>query len=178
MIKVTEPPSVRKDFLIEVLKYANEKGTFTVDDLGSDLSLSIEEKIILMREIRNGENFVQSTSTYDPGLTEPYSLSFDGRYKLLEHEELEAARKASDRATRFAKIAISVSLFAILISIMVAGYESSQILNVNIKETEIDLLEGYSGDFEDIKNKIDSLQESNENLVKNIQDQKKVQLNE
>ncbi|MBT6994396.1 MAG: hypothetical protein HN952_05505 [Candidatus Cloacimonetes bacterium] len=152
----------RSDFYVKILKYAESKGVngFTFEELYKDLKLNENEKGFL-----NLHTMGQEPSIFwwaDEKRTKKVALTFEGKFKLLEFEELEQARKSSRNAMR-------VAIFAIIISI-VTGISS-----INYSKKQLD----SSGtidktQFEEIKNLKFNSSSIDSSFIKIIEQQKNI----
>jgi len=97
------------DIHLRVLNFANENPSgITIAQLKSEFP---DDFYWLQREIHNKNLFTQ-------GERNPYQeggklyLTFEDRFRLLEHEELKSANQSSKTATYFATAALAVSIFS------------------------------------------------------------------
>ena len=129
----------REDLHIKILKYgaANRDDGFTFNELKKDLKLTELQERFLYREIR-GADIVTQTGTYripgngDSG-NEILILSFEARFKLLQHQALQEARFASI-------IAIFVAVIAILVAIGVGFYQIYTPQQVELTKDQLNIL--------------------------------------
>lgn len=118
---------IRKNIHIEILKYAQEHTEFTKDELMTDLKFIQEEKNLFVREFIHGKLLIyntgrnKKTKAGEEGL---FIIAAEGRFKLLEYEELEESRKSSLEARWFAIIAIIITAIVGLIQIYISLYKS------------------------------------------------------
>jgi hypothetical protein len=114
------------DVHIEVLRFAKNNPGFSMYDLEKAFP---ENFNWIWRQGDFQKVFIdgQTKSVGDPVLY----LSFDGRFKLLEHEELQQARQSSTNAFRVAivSILISVSLFVSQIGIQLLSVQEVEVVN-------------------------------------------------
>lgn len=104
---------IRKDFWIELLKYADKEKRFTVSKAVNDLKLSSIEKRQLDDAITIFDVFRPTGQKYGGGnvpIEDYLTLSIEGIFKLIDYTELAEARKNSREAKWLAIIAIIISL--------------------------------------------------------------------
>lgn len=101
------------DFYIKLLKYVRDNPNITQEQLQQtfpDYYFTINNEIIFNKILVNN----------DPNGNIPkYILSFEDRFKLLEHEELEHAKKSSKNAMWIAIISILLTLATLAWSIFI-----------------------------------------------------------
>ncbi|EKD44209.1 MAG: hypothetical protein ACD_71C00213G0004 [uncultured bacterium (gcode 4)] len=113
--------SIRKDFYIELLKYANKKNEFILNELFEDLNLNQEEKNLFCERLIHSKLLFDSTSKSDI-----FMISIKGRFKLLEHEELTEARISSKQAKYIAISAIIISALLAICSILLQVFHRNK----------------------------------------------------
>ena len=116
-----------KDIHIEILKWAKNNPSFTSDEL---ISKFPDEKQFLEIEIDKKENSIFTKRK--SGESKEFLLSFEGRFKLLQYQELEEARKSSKWAIRIAIIAIIITLTALASQIWHTRYFTEDVNVINI----------------------------------------------
>jgi hypothetical protein len=123
-----------EDIHIKILKWAKENPFFTWDELIESFP---EYKDYLLREhtLKQDPVFEKANTGND---AKKYILSFEGRFKLLEYEELNEARKSARNAMWIAIASILITLAAFGTSIYFTIYftESVNVENaVKVIET-------------------------------------------
>lgn len=112
------------DIHIKILKWAKEKGTFKLQEI---LDAFPEHQGVIEMEVRYSKIFNTK------GLhSDEYFISFDDRFKLLEYEELEEARKSSKQAMLAAIISIVLTFFALAITIYSNFFYSQDVVSTEI----------------------------------------------
>ena len=91
------------DIHIEILNFGRDNPGFSETDLKSKFPDDFDW---IIREIHKGNLFQHDGRFY-------YYLSFDDRFRLLEHSELQEARKSSKNAMCIAIISIFLNIVAI-----------------------------------------------------------------
>ena len=112
---------IRKNIHIEILKYAQEYIEFTKDELMDDLKFVQEEKTLFVQKLINDKSLIQNTGRNkktESGEESLFIIATEGRFKLLEYEELEEARRSSKEARQFAIIAIGFTAIIGFIQIL------------------------------------------------------------
>lgn len=113
-----------EDIHIKILRYALNNPGFVVIDLCRFFELTEEQKIFLLSQLNRKEFFEQvgtinaregdiNSSAY----LAKYMLSFEGRSRLLEYDELKEARENSHKAHITAMYALGLSATGVLIQI-------------------------------------------------------------
>ncbi len=105
--------ATKNDVYIKILKYANDNPGFTFQQI---VDAFPKQKGLIHQEIRRKSIFILSSSASDQ-----YKLTFEGRFHLLEYEELNQARKSSRNAMLIAIISILLTFFSILYSFFIVG---------------------------------------------------------
>jgi uncharacterized membrane protein YccC len=150
---------------IAVLRYAEAKESFTLDDIRDHLCLSQTEFQLLAAQIHRGELFYSGWADYGYHFDkQKINLYFtvNDKFKLLSHAELEHARKSAKSATTFATLALLVSVIASASSI----YFSHAQLNSEVKHpVEITTtLENIEQSLQHSSKNVDFLKEINQQL--------------
>jgi phosphoribosylaminoimidazole-succinocarboxamide synthase len=101
---------------MHILRYAVDNPEFTHADLKNEFSLSDKQMVFVGQEIRDGSPFFTFVSSGN-GKGNEFMLSFEGRSRLLEYEELKEARENAHEARRLALAALIVSGIGVLIEI-------------------------------------------------------------
>lgn len=118
---------IRKNIHIEILRYAQEHTEFIVKELMDDLKFTQEEKDLFVQRLINDKLFIQNTGRNKKtkaGEESLFIIAAEGRFKLLEYEELEEARKSSKEARWFAIIAIIITAIVGIIQIIISIYNN------------------------------------------------------
>lgn len=108
--------STKKNIYIRILKYANRKGEFTMDELYDELKLNQKQKDFV-NSGRGTTGLICNTGRIKEEGTNKnstFTISAEGTFKLLEYEELEEARKSSKWAMRFAIIAMLLTILSVI----------------------------------------------------------------
>ena len=111
--------SIRKDLPIEILMYAQQHVEFTEWQLMDDLHMNQVEKNLWCTYLRNGESLLSGTNRaikIPSGEAHLWTLSVDGRFKLLAYEQAQSTRRLS-------WIAIGVAIFTGFIQIAVGVFQ-------------------------------------------------------
>lgn len=95
----------KSDIHMEVLKFARDNPGFTLEEFQLAFSKDFDW---LRREIQHSKVF-QSDGDLT-GSSRRFFLSFDDRFKLLEHEELRAAQRSSRWAFLLATFSIVIAI--------------------------------------------------------------------
>jgi len=114
---------IRKNIHIEILKYAQEHTEFIKDELMEDLKFTQEEKDLFVQKLINDKSLIQNTGRTkktETGEESLFIIATEGRFKLLEYEELEEARKSSKEARWFAIMAIGFTAIIGIVQILVS----------------------------------------------------------
>ena len=93
------------DIYIQVLKYARNNPGFTIDEFRNEFP---DDNVWIEREYQFGKLFQTDVKT------QKIYLSFEDRFRLLEHEELIEARKSAKVATWIAIISIALTFASIV----------------------------------------------------------------
>jgi hypothetical protein len=118
---------IRKNIHIEILKYAQDHIEFTKDELMDDLKFVQEEKNLFDQKLINDKSLIQNTGRNKKtkaGEKSLFIIATEGRFKLLEYEELEQARKSAKEARSFAIIAIIITAIVGIIQILVSVFNN------------------------------------------------------
>jgi len=119
------------DIYIEILKFGKEKPNFTYDDL---VNAFPEQKNLIKYEIMYNHLFLSVEEDEDISKGK-LALSFEDRFRLLEHEELQEARQSSRRA-------MSIAIISIVLSVVVTAISFFTVQKVEIvKRSEAQHLE-------------------------------------
>ena len=113
---------IRKNFYIEILKYADDKREFILNELFDDLKLDQEEKNLICQKLINSKLLFYNTGKEKINQTGKHSIftiSIEGKFKLLEYEELVDARQSSKEAKWIAIIAMIISAILAIGSILI-----------------------------------------------------------
>ncbi len=113
---------IRKNFYIELLKYASNKKEFTDEDIKKELNLNLAEKKLYFGKLRHNKLLFENTGRnkkIEYGELSIFIISVEGRFKLLEYEALIDARKSSTVATILAIVAIIISSISVICSIII-----------------------------------------------------------
>jgi hypothetical protein len=102
---------IRKNLHLEILKYAHEQIEFTYQDMFDDLNFNQTEKNLFCDNLMHGNLLIQNTCKEVPvkigqGKTNLWTISTEGRFKLLDYQQLYWAK--------------FLSIAAIIISLIVA----------------------------------------------------------
>ena len=114
---------IRKNIHIEILKYAQDHMEFTKVELMDYLKFTKEEKALFVQKLINDKSLIQNTGRSKKtksGEESLFIIATEGRFKLLEYEELEQARKSAKEARQFAIIAIIITAIVGIIQIFVS----------------------------------------------------------
>ncbi len=113
--------TTKNDVYIKILKYARDKPGFTFQQI---MDAFPEQRGLIKQEITRKSIFIDDASDSDK-----YKLTFEGRFYLLEYEELKEARKSSQNAMLIAIISILLTFFSILYSSSIVG--KVEVTNLN-----------------------------------------------
>jgi len=94
---------------------------FTKDELMDDLKFVQEEKNLFVQKLINDKSLIQNTGRNKQtkaGEESLFMIATEGRFKLLEYEELEEARRSSKEARKYAIIAIGLTAIIGFIQIL------------------------------------------------------------
>jgi len=146
----------------EVLKKAESEGYITSE--GKDNSRKslfhqfVEVYDVPVEEIRRSgrhrENFTKAYGEIK------YVLKTEYYYRLIEYRELEEARIASSRANRNAKIAIGISVFALVVSAILGFLQITNTINLNdaqLKELTTSITKAIDDSTSSVESKADSI---------------------
>ena len=100
------------DIYINILKYGRDNPGFTFNDVAVRFPT---HKQLIWNEMKNNHLFLPIEADEDI-LEGGLALSFEDRFRLLEHEELQEARQSSRRAMGIAIISIMFSVVVTVIS--------------------------------------------------------------
>ncbi len=120
---------IRKNIHIEILKYAHEHGEFLCKGLSVDLVFNQNEKQLFFGKLMHDKTLLQNTGRNqktDGGEESIFTISTEGRFKLLEFEQLDSANKASTEAMNKIRISIciAISMAVIAIATLMINYFS------------------------------------------------------
>ena len=122
--------TTQNDIYIKILRFANEKPGFSFQQITDAFP---DQKKLIIEELRRSRIFIDVSPNSDQ-----YMLSFESRFRLLEYEELNEARKSSQRAMFIAIASILITLFSIGYAILFV--EKVEVVNfkkdVQIIETQ------------------------------------------
>lgn len=113
--------TTKNDVYVKILDWANENPGFSFGDI---LEAFPDQKELITKTIQKGQVFILVSPNADK-----YMLNFESRFKLLEYEELNDARKGSKRAMTIAIISILLTLFSIIYSIVFVS--KVEVVNLN-----------------------------------------------
>lgn len=116
-------PAIRKDLYIQLLKYADHKVEFTMQELFNDLNLNQEEKDLFAWQLIHNKLLFDNVRISANAET-IFTISVEGKFKLLEYEELTEARISSKEAKKQAFRAIIISWVFALASILLQWLNS------------------------------------------------------
>lgn len=109
--------SKEPDIYIKILKYVKENGPVEHQHLSNEFKG--HEGLVKDCFARNGVLIPAGERRPKEGSKIPLKmLSFEGRFHLLEHEELQDARKSSKQAMIVAIISIILTFFSIVYSLI------------------------------------------------------------
>ncbi|MES2749408.1 MAG: hypothetical protein V4606_03375 [Patescibacteria group bacterium] len=100
-----------EDIHVKILRYALDNPNFTHADLIQNLKLNYEQQVFIGTEVSTNGPFFTYVGGSGDGRGMRFMLSFEGRSRLLEYDELKEARQNS-------KQAFVISIFALVISIV------------------------------------------------------------
>jgi len=99
-----------EDIYIKILNWAKEHPNFAIEDINNKFPDYIQ---LIDNEINlNGALFCRNSDN-----PQRYVLSFEDRFRLLEYDELQEARKQAKQAIIIAIIAIGLNILGILFQI-------------------------------------------------------------
>ncbi len=105
------------DLHIRILRYALENPGFSHEDLLVDLNLDENLKIFVLDQVSPGREFFCIMSPNTGHVKDNrYMLSFEGRSRLLEYDELKEARENAHNASVLAMWALIMSGVGVFIS--------------------------------------------------------------
>lgn len=118
---------IRRNIHIEILEYAQKHTEFIISQLTKDLNFNQNERNLIYGRLvyesllfNTGRN--QKTNSGEESI---YTISTEGRFKLLEYEQLENANKSSEIAVNKATTSIKwtarstlLTFFALIIAII------------------------------------------------------------
>ena len=165
-IYLSYAPLMKTNIVIEIMKFGRQ------NLLDGNVGVTIEDifqNLIAKKLITNSENDKHKVESFigqiftDTATNEgKMMLKVDSCFALIEHEELQEARRSSKKATCFAIIAIAVSIITTGISIY---YNKKQIASpTEVKQSQIDSITSSTKiihkdmlDFKEKISKIDSI---------------------
>jgi len=125
---------MKEDIYIKILKWAQSNPGFTWEELKNNFP---KQEKFLHREITQRNNpLFEINKSGDIDRSKEYILSFEGRFKLLEYEELQEARQSSRRAMYIAIISIIMTLITLGSQIWYTRNFSEDVNVVNIVKTK------------------------------------------
>lgn len=98
-----------EDAHVKILRYALDNPNFTHADLIQNLNLNYEQQVFIGTEVSSNDSFFTYVGGSGDGRGMRFMLSFEGRSRLLEYDELKEARQNSRQA-------FWISIFALLLS--------------------------------------------------------------
>lgn len=135
MANLNTTDMIRKDVHIEILKYAYEHGEFLCQDLMNDLEFNQNEKDYFSQILIHEGNLICNTGrnkTNDDGQHSIFTISTEGRFKLLEYDELQEARKSSQGARFWSIVAMIITALFSFFSICIQLFRPIQIDDAQI----------------------------------------------
>jgi hypothetical protein len=117
-------PQQEEGLHIQILRYALANPGFTPKMIRNDLNLNHSETAFLLSQLHKGE-FFQNNGMSDEctgdsrgaSYMTKYMLSFEGRSRLLEYDELKEARENAHKAHVYAMFALIVSAIGVMVQI-------------------------------------------------------------
>lgn len=113
----------KEDIHIQMLRYALTNPGFTPKQIKNDLYLDTPQTVFLLSQLGRREFFeyIGMSEEYkvlsqDEPYYMKYMLSFEGRSRLLEYDELKEARENAYNAQQYASWALIVSGIGVAIS--------------------------------------------------------------
>lgn len=89
---------IRKNIHIDILKYAQKYKEFTLQQIMHDLRFNQNEKDLFSKELINSKLLLENTGREEKtgiGRENIYTISVEGRFKLLDHQQLWWAKVLS-----------------------------------------------------------------------------------
>jgi hypothetical protein len=106
---------MKEDVHIQILEWANKNPGFTLVEITKRFP---DKEEFIERETMYRENSVfERTRGTRPGRNTEYILSFEGRFKLLQHEELQEARTSSKKAMIIAIASVLLTFAALSVQV-------------------------------------------------------------
>jgi len=93
----------KDDIYIELFKWAKKKVYFTLEDIKKENKFK-DYFSLIEKEMQQSRIFICLEDNFK------YALSFEDRFRLLEYEELQQAKKQSNIATWIAIIAMIITV--------------------------------------------------------------------
>lgn len=113
--------NIRQDLYIQVLKFiSGNDNEASMNEISDGLQLNETERALVVDNLLYGTKVLQSVGkrAKQGDDSDAFTLTFEGSLKLLSYLELEQAKISSKHALWTAIIAISLTLVAILVDIL------------------------------------------------------------
>ncbi len=107
-----------EDIHIRILRYALEHPGFTHAELKENLSLTYDQQVFIGTQVHDNSGFFTMIGNKGDNLGYKYMLSFEGRSRLLEYDELKEARQNSRQAFWISIFALTVSFVGVTLQIV------------------------------------------------------------
>jgi len=111
---------IKADIHIKILEYAQKHGEFTARQLVDGIKLNQNEKNLFYEKLINDKLLLQNTGRNKKtniGEESILTISTEGRFKLLEYQQLKNATKFSKIAIRIATITTIITCGALIVAI-------------------------------------------------------------
>jgi hypothetical protein len=119
---------IRKNIHIKILEYAQERVEFTISQLMHDLKFNHNEKNLFCQYLIHDKVLFQNTGRnkkISGGEESIFTISTEGRFKLLEYEQLENAKelgvqaiKESSQTLKITVFSVGLAIFSIILTIV------------------------------------------------------------
>lgn len=127
---------IRRDIFIEILKYADSHQEFTCFELFKDLKLNQAEKDLVAKNLGNKLLFYNTgrlKTTKKHGKVNIFRISIEGKFQLLEYQELQEARQSAQQAKKDANLAIIIAIATFIVGTLIQIYTPLHIDSEQLK---------------------------------------------
>lgn len=151
---------IRKNLHIRILRFAHRRGEFTDFDLHKGLSLNKAEIQLYSSKLRHDSSLIDNTGkTRDVGGGNEqslFTLSSEGRFRLLEHQQLVWAQ--------------IIGVVAIVLSVLVAVSTTIVQLTspVRIRDDRLNNLEAIVEQQEVLNDRVGNIEQKFDNYAENL----------
>ncbi len=151
---------IRKNIHIQILKYAQKHREFTSGQIMKDLNFNQNEKDLWVGELIYGKLLVYNTRKTEitkTGGETIWTISIEGRFRLLEYQQLRQAKI-------FGIIAIIFSLTVVIVTALIQLRHP-----ISIQEQQFREFENIASEAKILNLKIDLIDKNQTEIINTIQ---------